>query len=527
MKKSEKPNILFLFSDQHSARTLGSYGNAEILTPHLDQLASEGVQLNRAYAQSPICTPSRMCFQSGQYCQNHGYYGLMGKPPEKLPSLFTLTREAGYLNGMIGKIHTPRDWLGKDCHWVEGINPMETEKLLPGESYPAEHGDCAYDRYLSSKGLLDFRDDRNLRGPDGKRHNQGVDACPSRLEPEDTVEGWAAHRSIRFIEYAQKEEKPFCLWMSVPRPHQVYAPARRFWDLYDGDKLTLPPNANDTLQDRSAPSRETARRYQEKTDWQIFEPKNWESARRRNLHGYYGCVSQVDYAVGEVLQALDHLGLRENTIVVYSSDHGEFAGEHGIIEKAPGIGFHCVTHIPMIWSWPGHLEAGVTRHSLVESVDVVPTLAALANLEFPNWVDGKNILPLLEEDSPVRDFAVTEHPLSKTIHSSRFKLTLFLPEVNDGQAHGELFDLQADPFERENLYSNPDYREVREELTLQLYSWLVRTRRLQTANPRAPDPSDSNGHLPWQDADVWMGRDGKMKPEVYPELIQRGKRNYL
>lgn len=524
---SEQPNILFLFSDQHSARALGCYGNPEVHTPNLDRLAAEGVRLNRAYAQSPICTPSRMCFQSGQYCQNHGYYGLMGPPPKSLPSLFTLTREAGYLNGMIGKIHTPKDWLGRDCHWVEGINPVETEKPLPGDNPDPKLGNCAYDQYLSRKGLADHRDDNSLKGPDGVRHKQVVDAAPSRLASEDTVEGWAAHRSIQFIEQARDQQKPFCLWMSMPRPHQVYSPSQEYWDRYDSDELSLPPNADDALESRSAPARETAQRFRNDPSWRIFEPKDWESSRRRSLHGYYGCVTQVDAAVGEVLQAIERLGIRENTIVVYSSDHGEFAGEHGILEKAPGIGFHCVTRIPMIWSWPGMLESGAVREALTESVDVLPTLAALAGLETPDWVDGKDIQKLLQEDSPVRDMAVTEHPLSKTVHSSRYKLTLFLPEVNDGQAHGELFDLQEDPYELHNLYSIREYRDTREELTLQLYAWLVRSRRPITANPRAPDPRDPVGYIPWQEAPELYGRDGKMKPQVYAELIKRGKRNYL
>jgi arylsulfatase A-like enzyme len=463
-----------------------------------------------------------MCFLSGQYVHNHGYYGLMGPRPECLPSLFTLTRRAGYFNGVIGKIHTPTGWLGADCHWAEDQAGREWPGL---EDDPSPRETDPYTAYLKEKGLPEAQDQRFLpKEPDASK----LDARPSPLEFKDTSEGWIAGRSVAFMEAAQKRGDPFCLWMSMPRPHQAYAPAREFWDLYDGAEIPLPPNADDSLEGRSLAARLARERFQTRTDWMADEPKDWESARRRVLHGYYACVSQVDAAVGHVLAALERMGLRENTIVVYSSDHGEFAGEHGLIEKAPGIGFHCVTRIPMIWSWPGCLPEGETRQELVESIDFLPTLCRFAGLPDPNSADGRDISGLLENGGAVRKYAFTEHPLSRTIQSGRYKLTRFLPEMNGGKPHGELFDHETDPWELNNRYTDPTLAAVRTELETELYEWLVRSTRARTINPRTP-ASAPGGPRAWpvDFREPVYGADGKADPAVVAQLIAEGKLNYL
>jgi choline-sulfatase/uncharacterized sulfatase len=517
-----RPNILFLFSDQHNARVMGCSGDPVVQTPHLDALAASGVRLERAYAQSPICTPSRMCFLSGQYAHNHGYYGLMGPRPENLPSLFAVTREAGYFNGIIGKIHTPEGWLGSDCHWAED----QAGRDWPGLADDASPQDTdPYTAYLRKRGLPDAQDQRFLPG---ESDASKLDARPSSLEFDDTSEGWIAGRSIAFMEAAREQEQPFCLWMSMPRPHQAYAPAREFWDLYEDIDIPLPPNADDSLAGRSLAARQTRERFHKRTDWMADEPKEWEAARRRVLHGYYACVSQVDAAIGRVLEAIDRMGRRENTIVVYSSDHGEFAGEHGLIEKAPGIGFHCVTRIPMIWSWPGCLPGGEARAELVESIDFLPTICRLAGLPAPDWTDGHDISDLLEKGGAVRKYAFTEHPLSKTIQSGRYKLTRFLPEMNGGEPHGELFDHETDPWELNNRYTDPGLAAVRVELEAALYEWLVRSTRARTINPRTPASAPGGARAwPADPGKLVYGVDGKVDPEIVAQLIAEGKLNYL
>ena len=533
----KQPNILFLFSDQHSARTLGCYGNPEVRTPHLDALAASGVLMSRAYCNNPICTPSRMCFLSGQYAHNHRHYGLMGPAPERLPSLFTHARRHGYRTGMAGKIHTPAGWLARDCDEVSDAYGHETPVTAAnGHQIVGAQGmeRDAFTDELERRGLAALRDDKFLqetleRDP-AARGVQAVDARQSRLHAADTVEAWSADRAVNFIQGAERDGQPWCYWLTLPRPHQVYAPSPEFWNLYDGDSLTFPPNADDDLAGRHPAARQTQRRVQQQTGWMHFEPKTWEAARRRVLRGYYGCVSQVDDAVGRVLAELDRLGIRENTIVVYSTDHGEFAGEHGMIEKAPGIGFHCVTRVPMIWSWPGKLPAGEARDGLFESVDLLPTIAALAGWSPPDWVDGVEQRGLLEGGGEGKACAVTENPLARTIHTRRYKLTYYPPELQGGAEFGELFDLERDPWERTNLYFDPAHREVVVQLRQQLYDWLARTIRTETEHPSAPVIPGSGGSGNWTNWDLagdLRAADGALKPHVRPELIRRGSVNYL
>lgn len=514
---------MLLFSDQHNARVLGCYGNDEVFTPNLDRLAKEGVRYNRAYVQNPICTPSRMCYMSGQYPHNFGSYGLMGRKPEQLPHLFSHFKNAGYKTGMAGKIHTPKGWLSPYCDFVaDGYgHDMKSDSNLQGD----------YAQDLMHKGIAEERDDKILQewyAINGFDKGQGLDARPSRLSEEETIEAWIARETIQFIEEAHKDNRSFCFWMTLPRPHQTYAPAQKFWDMYDDKALTLPPNANHHLDGRHRSALRTQQYFQNEKDWRLFEEKDWEATRRRVLRGYYACVTQVDDAIGSVLNKLDELGIRENTIIVYASDHGEFAGEHGLIEKAPGISFHCVTRVPFIWSWPGHIPENVTRHTLIESVDFLPTICSLAGVAPPDWVDGIDMSETLYQDIDLKDIAITENAYTKTLHTKKYKFTQYLPELNDGVEHGELYDLEHDPWEMNNLYHLPEYSETIHALRYLLYTWLVRTTRHVTVHPNAPK-QNTEGTVSWDDphACTWVGQDGKVGFEVADTLIRRKQENYL
>lgn len=532
--KEKLPNILLIYPDQHSARALGCCGNQDVISPNIDRLAAEGVMFTNAYTQNPICTPSRICMMSGQYTHNTGYYGLMGPNPEHLPSICSYLKQFGYTTGMSGKTHTPTGWLSKDCdHVNDGYGyeiPINEGNALDEEGLQGLRKN-AYAQYLRDKGLEEDRDDKILQEWFEKHEHcagQGVDARPSRLPEDDTIEAWTAAKTIKHIEHAHREGNPFFHWMTPPRPHQVYAPAQKFWDLYDEETLTLPPNAEDEMEGRHPSAQKTQDMFQQTKDWRIFQPDDWESVRRRVLHGYYACVSQVDDAVGRVLKKLDELGIRENTIVIYMSDHGEFAGEHGMIEKAPGIAFRCVTRIPFIWLWPGHLPENTMRDSLVESVDVLPTLCELIGIPHPNWVDGKNITTILNEGGEVRDIAVTENPITKTVHTKRYKFTQYLPEMCDGKDFGELYDLEIDPWELKNVYFEPEYQAVVHELRYKLYCWLVRTQRHITVNPTAPDPAwIDHWRRNWDLAKDLYDDDGKLGFSFIKKMIEHDWMNYL
>lgn len=508
---STTPNVLFVLSDQHNAKVLGHKGHPNVKTPNLDRLASEGVRFENAITQNPICTPSRVSWLSGQYCHNHGYYGLSGPNPQGLPNVLGHFRRAGYRTGAMGKIHCPEYWVEDDSDVF-----FETCKASIG-------GRCnEYATYLEERGLTNLEDHIALNefGPRGR---QTVEGRPSKVSYEDGQEGWIVRRAWEFMEASRKDGQPFFLHISLPKPHQCYTPAQRFWDLYDESKLTLPPNADYEMKDKAPHLRAAAQGWRTR-DWQLFEPKTFEAGRLRKLHGYLGNVSHVDHAVGELMTWLRENGLDEDTIVIYSSDHGDYACEHGIMEKAPGICSDAITRIPMIWRWPERFPAGHVSEELVETVDMVNTVAALCSLDAMDTADGKDIAPLLRGDrGPVREIGVTEFAWSKSVRKGRYRLVFYPKEMfpeEYPEGFGELYDLETDPWEMHNLYFDAGCAPLVRELERDLLNWVVATTRPTTMLGIGAKQS-------WQSVARYkhgINPDGKFNPERLKELKHR---NYL
>ncbi len=473
---AKQPNVLFIISDQHNAKVLGHKGHPNVKTPNLDRLAAEGVRFDNAITQNPICTPSRVSYLSGQYPHNHGYYGLSGPRPRGLPTILGHFRRFGYLTAAIGKIHCPEYWVEDDADFFREVCDCSI-------------GGCPeYTEHLRKKGLLELRDDLAL--PEfGPRGRQTVDARPSNIPYEDSPEGWAVRQAMFFMEQAVEQDRPFFVHVSLPKPHQVYSPAAEFWQMYEEDELVLPPNAEYDMSLKAPHLRAAAERWR-RGDWTLFEPRTFEAGRLRKLRGYLGCVSHMDHAVGELLDWLKENGLEEDTIVIYATDHGDYACEHCNMEKAPGICSDAITRIPFIWRWPGKFKAGHVVTELVEAVDLPVTLCALCGIDPMETADGKDISHLLRgEEGAVREIAVTEFVWSKSVRKGRYRLVyypneMFADEYPEG--FGELYDLEADPWEMNNLYFEPQYKDVVEELTQDLLHWLITTTRPATVWPLQP-----------------------------------------
>ncbi len=510
---SRRPNILFILSDQHNAKVLGCRGHPDVKTPNLDRLAAGGVRFENAITQNPICTPSRVSWLSGQYCHNHGYYGLSGPKPKGLPTVLGHFRRAGYATGAIGKIHCPEHWVEDDCDLFR-----ETCGCSIG-------GRPEYEAYLRERGLVDLEDHGRLH-EFGARGRQTVEGRPSKVSYEDSQEGWCVREAMRFMSNRAREGQRFFLHVSLPKPHQCYAPAKRFWDLYNEARLTLPPNADCDVAGKSPHLRATAERWR-KGEWTLFEPRTFEAGRLRKLHGYLGSVSHVDHAVGELLAHLEESGLEEDTIVVYSSDHGDYACEHGIMEKAPGICSDAITRIPMIWRWPGRLKAGRLAKEIVEAVDMVNTLSALAGLDPLETADGKDISRLLRgETGEVHEIGVTEFAWSKSVRKGRWRLVyypreFFADEHPDG--FGELYDLDADPWEMKNLWFDPEHAGTVRELERDLIDWLVTTTRPATLLPHVR----FGGGQAVTRYNNTTNADGRIAPGHVRERARGKRRNYL
>ncbi len=516
------PNILFIVADQHNAKVLGHQGHPDALTPHLDRMTREGCRFDKAITQNPICTPSRVSFLSGQYPHNHGYYSLSGRNPGGLPNIFGHFRAAGYFTAAMGKIHCPEYWVEDDCDVFHESNSFTAGSVV-GRS-------GSYTRFLRERGV-EHLEDHILLPEFGERGRQSIDSRPSPLAFEEAQEGWLANTAIQTMAEAQRRAQPFLLHVSFPRPHQCTTPCQEFWDLYDPQQLSLPPNADyDMSIAVKAPHMQASARRWRESDWQLFEPKTFEAGRRRKLHGYLGAVSQVDAAVGTLLDHLRASGLAENTIVVYSSDHGDYATEHGIMEKAPGICSDAITRVPLIFWAPDRIDAGGVISDIVELVDIANTLCALAGIELMETSDGRDISPMLAGEPGDPDhLGLTEFAWSKSLRKGDYRLVhypraMFPAEYPDG--FGELYDLAADPWEMRNLYFEPDYQDIVAELRSDLLEWLITTTRPGTVSgvnsARFGAPALNRQRR--QRYQTVVNRDGKINPRRLRDLENK---NYL
>ncbi len=464
---TKKPNVVFILSDQHSSKALGINGRSCAITPNLDRMVKSGVSFENAICQNPICTPSRVSWLSGQYCHNHGYYGLSGPNPQGLPTILGHFRRGGYRSGAVGKIHCPEYWLEDDCDLF-----IEARGLSIG-------GSPEYGKYLKEKGYASDPDNEFAN-----EFGQCLDGAPSKMSYQDSQEKFIVENTKQFITQSVADGKPFIVHTSFGKPHQPYAPAPEFWALYDDVDLTLPPNFEHEKKAGKAPHLiEHAKFYQE-SPWTVFEPRDNKAGALRKLQGYLGCVSQVDHAVGELIAWLEQQGLAEDTIVVYSTDHGDHMCEHGLMEKAPGICSDSITRIPYIWYWKGKINPRGTVPEIIETVDLSQTLCSLCGLEEMETSDGKDFSSLLFGDAgPIREIGVTEFPLSKSIRKGKYRYVhytrdFFAKDYPGG--FGELYDLEEDPGEMNNLYFDNDYSEVISGLKDDLFDWLLTTNRPKT-----------------------------------------------
>ncbi len=461
-----RPNILFLFSDQHNARCLSCAGHPEVQTPQLDRLASEGVRFTNAYAQNAICTPSRMTILSGCYSSVHGYYGLYGREPDiSLTSMFEYFGEHGYRTGALGKLHTPRYWIERHCQFVY-------DEFIE------------YPKYLEGAGLYDRNDGRGFMGP-----RNGV---ASPLPFEHSCEMALAKQAVRFLRNQgepkdrAEEAEPWMAWVSFSRPHGPLTPSEPYASLYPPDHVELPPTSETECPRFRRMRRENSERYDEET-------------LRQNLSAYLGLCTQVDAAMEVVLEELERLGVMDNTIIVYTADHGDFAGEHGLWEKVGGISSRAVTRVPLIVRYPRSVVEGLVRSRVVETIDIFPTFCELAGLPVSDHLQGRSFVPLLGDDPErTREDALTENSYRKALATERFRFV-----ANIGDESDELYDVENDPWELHNLIDDPDYAEVASRMLRRTLERVVRARRPVT-----------NGHGGWHN--YLYDRDGRFDRRARP-----------
>jgi len=425
-------NILLVMADQLTAFMVGAYGNAAVKTPHMDRLADEGTLFESAYTNSPLCTPGRYAFMTGQYISRFGGWDNAAYLPSTVPTFAHYLRLMGYRTGLSGKMH----FVGADQ--LHGFEERYTTDV-----YPADFGWVP-----------------DWRSPDDRidlwYHNMSsvLQAGPASITNQLAYDDEVGAASLRAIyDYARAEdERPFCLVASFIHPHDPYAARNSFWDMYEDVDIPMPASPRPAAEDNDPHSlrleKVIAVDAVDVTDEDI----------RRARRAYMANVSYVDHWLGRLREALDECGLAEDTAIVLTADHGDMLGERGLWYKMTFREWSC--RIPMIVHVPGRTEAGASVEQAVSQVDVTPTLLDIAAAgtgnpipEMVDPLDGASLLALAEGQS--RDETRAEYTAEGTgqpmlmIRRGTFKY-ITCPGDPD-----QLFDLDMDPREETNLANDP------------------------------------------------------------------------
>jgi arylsulfatase A-like enzyme len=322
-----------------------------------------------------------------------------------------------------------------------------------------------------------LNDSNHLKERRGPHH---WDARPSDLPLEYCIEAWITKTAKAFIDGIGGDES-FCMQLSYPRPHHIITPDRKFWDMYPAD--IDPPDTIDFPCDHRPPNFQKMRRYcREELTW-TFEPRTYEAAARRVWRGTLALATQNDHFFGRLIDFLKESGRFENTVILITADHGLYHGHFGIMEKAPGICSDAIGRVPSVWHVPG-VETGRVADGFFEHVDTPATFCALAGLPAMDTVDGVDASPMLRgEADAIKDVAVTEWPWSKALRWKQWRFVHYHRKMYGGRDVGELYDIEADPWERTNLYHDPDRRDVVHACRRRLLEWLTETTRVTTMWP--------------------------------------------
>jgi len=435
-------NVLFLFSDQHRMDASGCYGHPQVKTPNIDRLAASGTRFTRAFTPAPICHPCRSALMSGR--QVHRCCDLT-TPKQlldlSLPTMGSLFRDAGYATAAFGKMHVE----GEDDEHDLGFDERALRLYIPMHNdYQHTIGLEKFWRYCSY--LPQYKPH-----PDAlPRHSYNLKNEPIQLEEELILDHMTADRSIGFLR--QHREDPFFLYVGLEKPHnEMYAP-KRFHDLYDPAKMELPENRHfdrsrlpDTICDNPG--------------FPITDGLSDDQMRHATA-AYYANVSYMDEQAGRVLDALDELGLADNTIVVYSTDHGEHLFNHQMVHKQ--CFFEEAVRVPLILRIPGVTVPGSTRDPFAGLLDLFPTFCDACGIAPPDGLDGKSLLPAILDNAPTRHAVFSEYYSAGTpermVRTDRWKYV-----HSEGDLH-QLYDLENDPRENVNLIDDPAHAAIAAEL---------------------------------------------------------------
>lgn len=452
--------------DQHHAGCFSYKNHPDVKTPNIDLLAAGGVAFNNCFCQNGVCIPSRVTYLTGQYCHTHGVYGNDSDSiPDKLVSLSSFLQNYDYETAMIGKKHMP--------NWKN--HGFQYERLC-------YHADAAvrnlhYYNYLKKHNLHALYDDL------GDVEKFCLTDGP-KVPVEHSLEVWTANEAIQYLD-KRDSGNPFFMQVSFERPHPPLTVPEGCPFIYEPDKITLPENSKELALNSTF-------YFDRNVELKWCKSTHGEKTLREALCAYYSLISLIDNEIGRIIAQLEKSGIRENTLIVFCADHGDFAGEYSRMAK--GWNYDAIHRIPFIWNWTGRISSRKVE-SLVETVDFFPTICALLEIPVPKTVQGCDLSRLLSgETDKIKDKIFYEFIGVKTVRTENYKLSYGW----DGEKEtGELFDLQKDPHEYINLFEQKDYRAIREQLLRTIINWLIATGQpgsFSPSNEKLPNSRWFNKH---------------------------------
>ena len=447
---ADRPNILFLICDDLNC-DLGAYGHPQVQTPNIDRLASRGVLFENTHCQYPLCGPSRASFMTGMYPDQTLVRRNAIYIREHVPNVLTIPqafRLDGYFAVRIGKVfhyNVPRH-IGTSGHddpysWNYTINPRGRDK---------EEEDKIFSLVPNT-----FGGTLSWLAADG--------------EDEEQTDGIAATEAIKLLEKYSGQEQPFFMTVGLYRPHTPFVAPKKYFDMYPLDEINVPNVPESYLAQLPQPAISSIRRKKDQIDLD-------DKLARQAIQAYYASISFADAQLGRIMASLKSSNLQQNTVVVFTSDHGYHMGEHGHWQKTTL--FENATRVPLVIAGPGITEKGQVAKGLVEMVDIYPTMVELANQEIPKQVSGVSLSPILKDvDLTVRSSALTQYNNGYSIRTNRYRYTEW---GEKGDLGAELYDHESDPEELINLIDRLEVQDLQMEMAIQLHARIKNARNVPT-----------------------------------------------
>lgn len=440
-----RANIVLIQSDQHRFDCVGANGHPTVRTPNLDRLAAEGVNFSHAFCPIPLCMPVRASLLCGQWPTEHLQIANTDTEAPRplrdgLPTFSQLLREAGYYLGYVGKWHVDPDRSPLEFGFCEYVSDWE------------------YGRWRRESGL-----------PDKPRTGRWFGGVDTHVTPEQTRLAWGADQLIRMLESCAGREEPFFLRWDPTEPHLPNVLPEPYASMYPPAEIEPWPSFGETFEGKPYIQAQQLR------TWQIdgWSWKDWAPVVGR----YLGEISLLDAQVGRIMDALERLGVVEDTLLIYTSDHGDMCGGHRMIDKH-FIMYDDVVRVPLMARWPGVMEPGRQCDAFVShAIDLAGTFCEVAGVAVPETFRGQSLFPLFrgEKANERQDIFATYHGNQFGLYSQRMVRDRRWKYIWNATAEDEMYDLESDPGELRNLATDPGCSAESARLRKRLVEWMEAT----------------------------------------------------